>query len=214
VHVTLFVRICVAVQIDFPLRQPTDKNLGEYQMKLRFLLSVITIALAVTISTTAEAGMFGRFAHYRGCVPCAEVQACEPCVEVAPVVCEPICAPCEAACGDCQPVRPFRPISRFFAALKSRLASHRDCDPCGEVVAVEPCEPICEPCQPICEPCEPYAAPRIGFLTRLKLRLAARCASSCEPCQPVCETTPVCEPCKPVVPCVPQGHGLHAPHSH
>lgn len=183
-------------------------------MKSRILLSALAIAVVFAVSSTVEAGMFGRISHIRSCTPCGEVQICEPCHEVVATPCEPICEPCQP-CGDCTHAKPFRPISRFVTAIRERIALRRhhlhDCNPCGEV-ACEPCGEVAvvaQPCQEVvCEPCEPScddlcAKPR--FFARLKSRLAALrpIHHGCEPCQPVCEVAPPCEPCQPVTPCIP-----------
>ncbi|MDR2171424.1 MAG: hypothetical protein LBP59_14875 [Planctomycetaceae bacterium] len=177
-------------------------------MKIRIVLSALTIAALFAISSTAEAGMFGRLSHFRSCAPCGEVQVCEPC-EVVAAPCETVCEPC-VPCGDCHSVRPFRPISRFVAAIRERIALHHHdcnpcdeiaCEPCGEVAVAAPCEVVCQPCEPTCED----ACIRPGFFARLKSRLAALrpIHHGCEPCQPVCEIQPACEPCQPVTPCIP-----------
>ncbi|MDR0392082.1 MAG: hypothetical protein LBH59_09255 [Planctomycetaceae bacterium] len=162
-------------------------------MKCRIVLSVLAVAVVLAVSSTVEAGMFGRLSHFRSCAPCGEVQACEPCREVVCQPCEPICEPCqpcqpcEPICEPCQPfgarhsVRPFRPISRFVSAMRERivLRQHRfnDCAPCGEVVCspceVAACEPVCEPCREVvCQPCEVVCQP---------------CEVACQPCEPSCE---------------------------
>ncbi|MDR1290553.1 MAG: hypothetical protein LBK06_05070 [Planctomycetaceae bacterium] len=178
-------------------------------MKSRIFLSALAIAVVFAVSSTAEAGMFGRLSHFRSCAPCAEVQVCEPC-EVVAAPCEPICEP---ICEPCQPcgVRQFRPISRFVAAVRSRIALRHhplnDCNPCGEVVC-EPCEVI-QPChEVVCDPCQPCddICARPGFFARLRSRLASLrpVHYGCEPCQPVCEVAPACEPCQPITsPCLP-----------
>ncbi|MDR2761280.1 MAG: hypothetical protein LBB88_01610 [Planctomycetaceae bacterium] len=189
-------------------------------MKCQILLSALAIAVVFAVSSTAEAGMFGRLSHIRSCTPCGEIQVCEPCHEVVAKpcepVCEPICEPCQP-CGDCAHVRPFRPISRFVSAIRERIALRRhnwhDCNPCAEV-ACEPCGEIAvvaSPCnEVVCDPCEPSCddlCARPGFFARLKSRLAALRPihhGGCEPCQPACEPCqPVCEPCQPATPCIP-----------
>ncbi|MDR2116363.1 MAG: hypothetical protein LBP87_08275 [Planctomycetaceae bacterium] len=168
-------------------------------MKRQILLSVLAAIAIFAVTTTVEAGMFGRLHVLRGCDPCEPV-ACEPCESVTepPVCepCEPICEPCADPCGHV----PFRPFGGFFLNLKAKLAAHA----CGPECAPEcqPCEPICEPCEPICDPCaDPCGhAPFLpfgGFFLGLKAKLAAH--HSCNPCEEVS-----CQPCEPVIePCQP-----------
>ncbi|MDR0392017.1 MAG: hypothetical protein LBH59_08930 [Planctomycetaceae bacterium] len=192
-------------------------------MKCRIILSVLAVAVVLVVSSTVEAGMFGRLSHFRSCAPCGEVQACEPCREVVcqpcQPICEPVCDPCEP-CGNRYSVRPFRPISRFVSVLRERLTLRHhfnDCSPCGEIACqpceqCQPCEVACQPCEVACQPCEPSCETpcfRPGFFARLRSRLAALRPAfhhSCDPCQPVCEIEQACEPCQPIpcVPCVPQ----------
>jgi len=178
-------------------------------MKHNFLLSALTAIVFFAVTTTADAGIFGRLSVvWNGCSPC-EPAACQPCEPVAcqpcePIVCqpcEPICDPCEPLCGDCG-YRPFRPFGGFFVNLKAKLAAAHcapGCDPC-EPVACQPCEPVaCEPCEPVCDPCDPcgsgfVARPFGGFFAGLKAKLLAShcCDAGCDPCEPVCDPCAVC----------------------
>jgi hypothetical protein len=164
-------------------------------MKRQVLLSVLAAIAIFAVTTTAEAGMFGRLHVLRGCAPC-EPAACEPC---EPVVCEPcesVCEPCADLCGG---HAPFRPFGGFFLNLKAKLAAHHACAP-----ECQPCEPIAEPCEPCATPCESCAGPYRGqflpfggFFLGLKAKLAAH--HSCNPCEEVS-----CQPCEPVAdPCQP-----------
>jgi hypothetical protein len=69
------------------------------------------------------------------CDPC-EAAGCQPCEIVACAPCEPMCDPCESACGT------RAPFSGFFTNLKAKLTAKRcdtGCDPC-EAVGCDPCE--------------------------------------------------------------------------
>lgn len=157
----------------------------------KLILSLVAVVL-FAVSSTAEAGMFGRLNQFRGCNPC-EPAACQPCEQAKPAceACAPACDPCEAACG-CQNARPFR---GFLTNLRAKLASAR-CNPCG--TSCDPCEPVCEtacdPCEPVCDAgcCTP-ARPFRGFLTNLRARLAAAQCHSCDPCEPVCDPCAACK---------------------
>lgn len=176
-------------------------------MKRQVVLSVLAAVALFAVSTTAEAGLFGRLHTIRGCTPCepaCEV-VCEPCEPIACEPCEPICAPCEPSCFDDGCNKPFRPFGGLFAGLKAKLTPSYGCVPACEPVCEQPCEPVvCEPCEPACAPCGrgPFL-PFNGFFLNLKAKLAAHmtpCSVGCNPCEPI-----GCEPCEPVAcePCEP-----------
>ncbi len=175
-------------------------------MKRQVLLSVLAAIAIFAVTTTAQAGMFGRLSAIRGCTPCepacAEV-ACDPCEEVAAAPCDTACNPCELACDPCGK-RPFRPFGGFFANLKNRAAcSPCDvaCDPCEAAAACDPCaEAVCDPCEVACDPCgSGPCLPFNGFFLNLKNKLSCKfarcnpCGVECDPCEPVCDP---CNPCE------------------
>ncbi|MDR0870819.1 MAG: hypothetical protein LBN39_08510 [Planctomycetaceae bacterium] len=172
-------------------------------MKRQVLLSALAAALLFAVSTTAEAGLFGRLHTIRGCAPC-EPAACQPCEQAAPP-CEAVCEPCEPSCFDgCH--KPFRPFGGFFLGLKAKLDAklHHGCVPACEPVCEVPCEPCREvaPCEEVaCDACGHHGSgpflPFGGFFLNLKAKLAAH-LTPCSPCgvEPVCEPcVPACEPC-------------------
>lgn len=177
-------------------------------MKRQVILSVLAAIAIFAVTTTAQAGMFGRLSVIRGCTPCepacTEVE-CDPCEKAAP--CEVACDPCEVACDPCGR-RPFRPFGGFFANLKHRTA----CGPCAP--QCDPCEPACDS-EPACDPCKEVACdpcgcnsggcngpclPFNGFFLNLKNKLSykfasckAGCNVGCDPCEPACDP---CNPCE------------------
>jgi len=171
-------------------------------MKRRVLLSVLAVALVLSVSTQFAQAFGNRmFAKFNPCAPA--VTACEPCAPVA--VCEP-CAPvCYDAC--CKPA--CRPFAAFRAKFRCHMDSFRSrfCNPCAapcavtacEPVIVAPCEPVvvapCVPVAPACEPvcvdtCDTYCPPApCRPFAKLRARLAS--FRSCNPC---CAVVTACEP--------------------
>jgi hypothetical protein len=143
-----------------------------------FVLSALCAVVFVAVASYAMAGTPA---------PCVPIQPCEP-VTVAP--CEPVCVdPCS------RPTLADR-IAAHRAEVQARRAA-RLCvpPPCGEVVVVEPCEPVAiAPCEPVCfDPCRrPTLADRIA--AHHAEVLARRAARLCvPPCGPA--------PCERPLPC-------------
>jgi hypothetical protein len=117
----------------------------------------------------------------------------------------------------------FAAATTAEAGIFGRLSTvWNGCNPCEQVAACQPCEPIaevaCNPCDVVaCDPCasdcglRPFR-PLGGLFVNLKAKLATPCcATECNPCEAVaaqpCE--PVCDPC--AADCDPCGSHMFSP---